>query len=586
MYILGLSNSHNATACLFKDGVLLGMVSEERFSRKKNHKGYPKEAVRYLLNEHGITAAYIDYVASGYCFGVLFLYQALEGNFVSHFFLKILFRFALWSKEVASHCSDISSVRRWYDGLYLLANHFFNKRSLKIDIDFLCKELGISRDKIIPQNHHRSHAAAAYYASPFSEKKSLVFVADGWGEGYCTSVDVMEGKESRTLARTIGTHSLGLIFHGLTAYLGMNPLEHEYKIMGLAPYARESDGEKLFKSIADWVTLDPKERLRFASKFDTRYSYRYIERAMRGKRFDSVAYAFQKLIEERMVDWVKEGVRRTGIRTVCCGGGVFMNVKMNMRIAELPEVDELYVMPSCSDESTPPGACYLTYLDWAARQKKKMVLDPLSNIYLGPQYDNKYVLSILQKDSFSYQYSENIEKMVAELLAQGKVVAVMRGKMEFGARALGNRSLLADPSKLHLVKEINEQVKKRDFWMPFAPTILSERADEYIVNPKKIYSPHMMIAFRATPLGRAHFAAAIHPYDLTMRPQILEEKQNSVYYKTIKEFEKITGIGGVLNTSFNLHGLPIVRGPEDALADFRNSGLEYLVLENYLVRKK
>ena len=181
---------------------------------------------------------------------------------------------------------------------------------------------------------------------------------------------------------------------------------------------------------------------------------------------------------------------------------------------------------------------------------------------------------------------KGIEKEIAILLSKGKVVAHFSSNMEFGARALGNRSLLADPRNIQIVKDINMKMKNRDFWMPFAPTILWERANDYIINTKKLESPYMMIAFDTTELGKKELISAMHQYDSTVRAQLLTEGMNGRYYKILKEFEKLTGVGGVLNTSFNLHGHPIVKSPKDALFAFEHSGLEYLVLEEYLLEKK
>ncbi len=586
MYILGIFNDHNASACLMKDGKILGLLSEERFNRKKNFRGFPEKSIEYLLKTWDLKPKDIDIVTSSYLLGALVFLPNTKLNQEGHRILNFCFRFATLLQKLISFIQHLPGMRKLYRKAYFITTRLFNNKTLQLELEFLAKELHVSKEKITPRNHHLSHAAAAYFSSPFREEKSLVFTADGGGEGICASVDLFNRHECQSLAKTDATHSLGMIFYYLTSYLGMKPLEHEYKIMGLAPYAKSSHGDNVYNMIADWITLDPQNSMKFTSPFDTHYSYRYIEKTMKGQRFDNVAYAFQKLLEERVVEWIQKTIRITNVHTVCVGGGIFMNVKLNMLLEELPEIEKLYVLPSCGDESTVLGACYLSYLDWCKKHLSSFDIEGLTNIYLGPKYENDEILTLLKTTSFSYEYIESIEEIIAELLSQEKIVAVLRGNMEFGARALGNRSILADPSKQKLVKIINDQVKKRDFWMPFAPTILEERMEDYLVNPKKIQSPFMMMAFHTTPLAQKHFPGALHPYDFTMRPQILTQKANPSYYKIIKAFERITGIGGVLNTSFNLHGLPIVLSPSQALDDFRNSHLEYLVLENYLVKKK
>ncbi len=217
-------------------------------------------------------------------------------------------------------------------------------------------------------------------------------------------------------------------------------------------------------------------------------------------------------------------------------------------------------------------------------------IEPLGNNYLGMAFSSDQIEKTLNESNCYNKYKveklEDINSKTANLLASGEIVARFEGRMEWGARALGNRSILMDPRNVEKVKELNKAIKKRDFWMPFAPTILKERQQDYLVNPKNIRSPYMTIAFSTTEKGRKELPAATHAYDSTARPQILEKEFNPQYYDLIKKFESLTGIGAVLNTSFNLHGEPIVCSPEDALKTFENSGLKYLTLNNYLVSKK
>ncbi|TDA32742.1 MAG: hypothetical protein DSO02_05025, partial [Hadesarchaea archaeon] len=305
-------------------------------------------------------------------------------------------------------------------------------------------------------------------------------------------------------------------------------------------------------------------------------------------RFDWIAGAIQRLTEEVLVEWVEKAIHKTGMRNVGVGGGVFLNVKANMEIMYRTPVTHFYICPSGGDESTAIGAAYWGYKILCGENAKTV---PIRDLYLGPSYSSQEVEEALRRwklkeKGIKVEEIGDIEGEIAELLSKGKIVARFRGRMEFGARALGNRSILADPSNFDLVKELNEQIKQRDFWMPFAPTILSERQHDYLVNPKRIEAPYMVLAFRTTPLAWKELKAAIHPYDKTCRPQVLEKEWNESYYRLIKEFEKITGIGGVLNTSFNLHGEPIVCSPDDAIRTFLNSGLQYLALEDYLLSKR
>lgn len=227
------------------------------------------------------------------------------------------------------------------------------------------------------------------------------------------------------------------------------------------------------------------------------------------------------------------------------------------------------------------------------RKENDQKIQPLKDFYLGDDFSDESVLKEIKKneklskkakDEFKWKHVKSIEKVIAKLLAEGQIVARCKGRMEFGARALGNRSILADPSDLRCLREINMMVKKRDFWMPFAPVMLKERADEYIINKKGVAADYMILSFDTTE-KYSDFIAAVHQADLTARPQIISSEMNPDYYKILKEFEKVTGRGVLLNTSFNLHGFPIVHGPKEALEVFRDSGLKYLAVGNYLVEK-
>lgn len=271
-------------------------------------------------------------------------------------------------------------------------------------------------------------------------------------------------------------------------------------------------------------------------------------------------------------------------------GGIFHNVKANMCIGLLPEVETLTICTSPGDESTAIGAAYWGYEQECLRRNIPFEPQPLENLYLGPEYSEAEIEHSIvrfrgQELVCSVERSERIEGCIAELLAAGNVVARFDGRMEFGARALGNRSLLAHPTDRQVINVLNHQIKNRDFWMPFACTILREKQHDYVHNPKCLPAPYMVLAFTTTPRAQVELAAAMHTADHTMCPQILDKATNPGYYEVLKKFEARTGIGGVLNTSCNLHGEPIVCSPDDALATFRRSGLRHLAIGNFLLSK-
>jgi len=260
-----------------------------------------------------------------------------------------------------------------------------------------------------------------------------------------------------------------------------------------------------------------------------------------------------------------------------------MNVKVNKLIAEMQEVDDVFVFPSCGDETNAVGAAYWAYVEETGQDPT-----PIGPIYWGPGLDGteETIRNVARDGNFEYEEIEHIEDTVADLLLENKIVARVSDRMEFGARALGNRSILADPRDLSNVQVINNMIKMRDFWMPFAPVILAESQDKYIRRAKPIRSPYMMFAFDTQPDRRSEIIAAVHQADGTARPQIIERNYNPPYYDILHRFEKSTGLGALLNTSFNLHGYPIALGPKEAMWVFQNSQLEYLALGHYLLQKK
>ena len=311
---------------------------------------------------------------------------------------------------------------------------------------------------------------------------------------------------------------------------------------------------------------------------------------MVGLRFDWVAGGAQRLLEDVLLRWSRLMRQRYGGGRLALGGGVFMNVKANMLLGQEDWVEELFAFPSCGDESNAVGAAYLGYLQECARRGLAAAPQPFGPAYLGPSVTDEEAEAVIRERRLEGQYKvafhDRIEERIAELLVSDGVVARCAGRMEFGARALGNRSILANPSDHRVVGLINRMIKNRDFWMPFAPTVLAERAGDYLVNPKGFASPYMMLAMPTRPEARDALTAALHPQDFTARPQILERAWNPEYHAVIREFERRTGVGAVLNTSFNLHGEPIVGGAADAVDTFERSGLPHLAVGHWLLSKK
>lgn len=454
-------------------------------------------------------------------------------------------------------------------------------------------ELGFPPDRTEIVEHHECHAAAAYYARGASPEPVLVLTADGVGDFLCASVNIGTDGRLRRVAAVPDVHSLGLLYAKITLLLGMVPLEHEHKVMGLAPYGAKSVKETerikqkfldLFTFTNDGLTWVMKDRSKtMAGSLD------FLRDLIDRERFDCIAAGLQFFLEEMIVTWVENCVQKTGIPDVALGGGVFMNVKANKRIMESPHVRTLFVMPSCGDETNSMGAAYAGCSSRSAHRVSGLQIRPLADLYLGRTITQDEALAALESSRalgpVSWERPAHPEKEVARLLAAGNVVARAAGRMEFGARALGNRSILANPSQPGVATLINDMIKDRDFWMPFAPSVLAERSDNYYVKSKPVFAPYMTLTFDARAEKRAALRAACHPADHTLRPQEVVEEWNPAFHSLLCHMEDMTGEAVVLNTSFNLHGFPIVATAEEALDVFWKSSLEFMQLENFIVRK-
>jgi carbamoyltransferase len=566
MIILGIHDGHNASACLLMDGRVAGAVQEERFSRIKNDDCFPFRSVTCLLREAGLTPANVDYVAMNGRH--MPLPRGREGLL----------------KQFNASGSTRSRIRRALRRTPL--NRIFRKERQESRLANT-REAGFDAGRIVFVEHHTAHAAAAYWGSPWRREPVLVLTCDAAGDDLSGTVSVWQDGKARRLAAVEESHSFGMIYALVTFLMGMVPNEHEYKIMGLAPYARKEDAERVGAKFGALLSLSANGDLgwtRARGVPDLFLAGRHLERVLRLERFDAVAAGLQKFTEEFLAEWADRCVRRTGIGKVALGGGVFMNVKANQAIAALPGVSDLFIFPSCGDESNAFGAAYAQYA--SLRAANQPPIEPLGPLYLGPESKPGDVEAALRRQGGFFRVSRpgNMAQAIAALLAAGEIVARYRGRTEFGARALGNRSILADPESLATVKTINEMIKSRDFWMPFAVSINKEYEQEYIVNPKRLAAPYMMITF-ATTGAVGTIRAGTHPYDGTVRPQIVYKDWNPEYHALIEAFRSKTGKGAVLNTSFNLHGHPIVNTAAEALDVFARSGLRHLALEDYLVSK-
>lgn len=588
MLILGINEGIDASVVLCEDGRPIFAVQEERLSREKGTIGFPSQAVMHCIKQYGLNARTVAHV----CLSNL---HSPKGERREELLDEYVRRARSGTEYL--RIGDLSGAAARFAGmlprsLEERARGWQVSRRSATNNGAVQEQLarcGLDGVPVSRFHHHSNHAASAYYGLRKNwHEPHLVFTLDGGGDDACAHVYLARDGALRLLSATPTGHSIGNIYASVTYMLGMRPHEHEYKVMGLAAYADVEEARPFARRFARYVDLDPDNPLRFRRTIAERTSaiLPRLLQDFRMVRFDMVAAAVQLFTEDLVCRWIADAVAQTGVRNVLAAGGVFMNVKVNQRIAELPAVEFFDVFPSCGDETLPFGSVWQCHV-----QQGGAVADlHFHDMYLGPEAGTDLADARARfGGQVDFHELTDPEAGTAELLAQGHVVARCTGRMEFGARALGNRSILADPSQPAVVNRINRSIKHRDFWMPFAPAILAEQAAHYLrlpdALPRPRLSPHMMHAFTTTE-HRDDFAAAIHPADGTARAQIVWANSNPSFHRLIDAFRRLTGRGVLLNTSFNLHGFPIVGGACDAVDVFLKSDLAYLVVDRWLVTKR
>ena len=568
LIILGIHTHHESGASIVKNGEVLAAISEDRIRNIKHYEDYPIKSIEEVFRISKVDPSEIDGIA---------ITDIAEPRF---------------KKKFSPHTEYLNIITNWSwvtsnsDGLNHLSfyHHKFNKIH---DMKKIFLKIGVPLKQIIFVEHHLAHAASAYYLSPWNlDDDVLILTADGQGDGISSTISTgKNGKIDRLRdSETNSRDSLGELYSVISGFLGLHYGYHAGKVMGLAPYG---DATKC-SQITKMHDIDNTNPLIFKNKLGGVHLFeqsKRIESLLQYQRFDHIAAAIQEKYETLIITWVKNAIKKTGIHKLAFAGGNFQNVKVNQKILALEEVDDAFFCPAASDEGLAVGTALHGYFTLAFNDGILPNKVPLKNPYFGSCFSNEEIKDcivqngLLEKSTFV----ENIDEEVGELISkQNNVVARFNGRMEWGPRALGNRSILADPSDQNMIKKINQAIKKRDFWMPFAPSILSDRLDDYLENSRD--SPYMTLAFDTTE-KRHEMSAAIHPYDLTCRPQTVSSEYNPEYETVLKSFEAKTGRGAILNTSFNIHGYPIGYSPELAIKTFTNSDLNYLAIGNYLIKK-
>ena len=570
-------------------------TSEERFSRIKSDESYPKRAIEEALKFCKINPDELDKVliaANRVPFIPPLLRVYSKFSLKDHLKLMEEYWYPKLIKNEPVKMIDlfrdrIDTNRFPFDQPFVKDLDFekieqiqYNKDNDKNISNFfkktISKHLEIEQEKIIHVEHDTCHGSYGFYGSPIRENNTLIITGDAWGDDTSGTIAIYDSKDNEIKRVKEYDHKdfqLARIYRYTTLLLRMIPNEHEYKVMGLAPYYNGKmiqEVEKVYDKMLKINGLD------FEFNSEIKDIYQYLKENLNEFRFDHIAAGIQSFSEKILVKWFTNALKKYNSNSIVFSGGVSLNIKANLMISKIENLKKFFVCGGGGDETLPIGACY----HYAEQQKIEP--KPLESLYLGTnaEYTDNEIKIF---DDYKVNKFENIEQVI-DLVLENKILATCRGRAEMGPRSLGNRSILADPRETSNIQKINTAIKNRDFWMPFSPIVLSEYQSELIYNPKKLESPHMTIAFETVD-GERKIPAAIHQADKTARPQLLKKEVNPQLWELIKGFYDKTGVPSLLNTSFNLHGEPIVNNIHDALHVFENSKLDVLWLDRHIIQK-
>jgi len=591
MYILGIScYYHDAAAVLLNDGALVAAAEEERFTRKKHDFDFPKQAIQFCLETAGITGNDLDYVV-----------------FFEKPFRKLdrILMMTLQTYPQSYKVFRESMITWMVDKLWV---------SSKIET-----EIGVDRNKILFSEHHLSHAASAYFCSPFEE--SAILTVDGVGEWVTSTYGVGKGNDIRIQKEIHFPHSLGLLYSAFTAFLGFEVNEGEYKVMGMAPYGEPKYVDKVWKTInqnsdgsfslnmeyfsfhhstertyndkfaALFGTPRPEKMLFFTEetgfpKYFGTPPGNMAELSKMNKHYADIAASIQKVTEDVLVNMAKHLHKTTGMKNLCMAGGVALNCVANTRILHESGFEQLYVQPAAGDGGGALGAALWAYNTLLGKPRNFQ----MEHAFWGRANSDAEIGDFLRQNNIKHTRFDDEDKMldvVVNHLTNASVIGWAQGRFEWGPRALGSRSILADPRNPNMKDIVNTKIKFREPYRPFAPSVLAESAEKYFDLPNAMkHSParYMQYVVPVKTDAQAILPAITH-VDGTGRMQTVFKEQSPRYYKMIEKFGQATGVPVVMNTSFNLKGEPIVNTPQNAYNTFSKSEMDALVLENFIIEK-
>lgn len=602
MYTIGIHYGHDSNVSLIENGKCLFAISEERLTRVKFDNRWPKESINYIfekfkLNSENIAAVAV--VGSS-------KQEETSGGSIENIFKK-------FGKRTNLFIKIFSKVINPFDNIFA-----FLKIRKKITIKFIKKkifELGINEEKIFFLDHHFCHAVGAFYASNF--KDALIITCDGKGDDSCHKSFIGSKDENglsnlKLIAKSDTIDSIGFFYSTITEFLGFKRMRHEGKITGLAgfgtkdyvndksPIGLSSNGlslnnnlinEKIKKSklllYLKFLIFDHKiffqilfNNAAIEGRFSQLTLKKFIISKFKKEEKANVAKYAQIILENTLNELIQNTLKIVKASKICLSGGVFANVKLNQKIYEITK-KEIYVMPGMDDGGLSIGAGLYIY----EKKLKKQIIENFENIYYGPSYDEKHILKVLNNSGFRYEKIDFIEKKIAENLASGKIVGRFNGSMEWGPRALGNRSILANAKNKEINTTLNKRLSRTEF-MPFAPVILDSDAENYFENYNKFKCFEFMTMTLKVKDEKINKIPAVVHIDNTARPQCIKKNINESLYILLQEYKKLTEIPVLINTSFNLHEEPIVCTPNDALKALERDAVDFLAIGNFWVEKK
>jgi len=567
MFNLGIScYYHDSAAALLQDGHVIAAVEEERFSRKKFDDDFPKMAIEWCLQEAKISPSEIDSVA--FYDKPILKFERLLDNYI-----------AVAPRGLYSF---VNTIPKW------LHKRLWIKNDIMKSLD------GFKGEIVFPE-HHLSHASYSFFTSPFDE--SAILTTDGVGEWSTTSIGIGSDNSVKLLQDIRWPHSLGLFYSAFTYFLGFQVNEGEYKLMGLSSYGKPKYYDLILENLID-VKKDGSIHLNmdyFAFTYDkvmTNQKFselfgikrRNEDAEMKQIHFD-IGASVQKVLEDVLLRMVEYLYQKTKSKNLCLGGGVALNGVANYRILKESSFDNIHIPPSPGDAGSAVGAAQYLYYSHH-KQNRKMESDTtksiIENVYVGPSFSSDEIRKFLDGKNLKYEIfnDDELVKHCAKLIMEGNVVGWYQGKMEWGPRALGNRSILADPRQKEMKNILNEKIKHRESFRPFAPSILEEYTSEYF--DMDIPSPYMLMV---SPVKKPEKIPAVTHVDGTGRLQTVSKNSNPLYYKLINEFYNLTGIPIIINTSMNVKGEPIVNTPEQAYNMLTKTDMDCVFLGNFMVKK-